>query len=221
MQPNQNPNPQVVVGASSQEVGAEARKSLAEQYASKTSAKIISASEFEALKEREGFRVVGVTGFSGQWSEAKIAEDPALKGTVEAATAALTEHLRQLKATYGDRLVLSSGATMEGVPKIIYDVCAKEGIAAMGVACEKAFKYALGTMKYLIIEGMEWGAESPTFLKTSDEILLLGGGGQAKREAIAAGAEGKKVSVFQGYGGSADQLTSTDIPTATFVSTVH
>lgn len=221
MQPNQNSTPQTVEGTSSREVGAEARNSLAEQYASKTSAQILSAKEFEALKEATGLHVVGVTGFSGQWSAAKIEADPVLRTTVDAATVALTEHLRQLKATHGDKLVLSSGATMEGVPKIIYDVCVQEGIAAMGVACEKAFDYPLGKMKYLIIEGQDWGAESPTFLKTADEILLLGGGGQAKREALAAGVEGKKVSVFQGYGGSADQLTATDIPSATFVSTVH
>lgn len=221
MQPNQSQNPQVVEGVSSQDVGAEARQSLADQYASKTTAKIISGAEFETLKEREGLHVVGVTGFSGQWSAAKIGADPGLKVTVDAATAALTDHLKQLKATYGDKLALSSGATMEGVPKIIYDICAKEGIVAIGVACEKAFNYPLGSMKYLIIEGKEWGAESPTFLKTSDEILLLGGGGQAKREAIAAGLEGKKVSVFQGYGGSADLVTAAEIPGATFVSTVH
>lgn len=221
MQPKQNQNPQAVEGVCSHQVGAEVRKSLAEQYASKTSAKIMSCTEFENLKEKEGLHVVGATGFSGQWSTAKIEANPLLQATVDEATIALTDHLKHLKATYGDKLVLSSGATMEGVPKIIYDVCVHEGIAAIGVACEKAFNYPLGSMKYLIIEGQEWGNESQTFLKTSDEILILGGGGQAKREAMAAGLEGKKVSVFQGYGGSADQLTATEIPNATFVSTVH
>ena len=83
MQPNQSQNPQVVEGVSSQDVGAEARQSLADQYASKTTAKIISGAEFETLKEREGLHVVGVTGFSGQWSAAKIEADPALKMAVD------------------------------------------------------------------------------------------------------------------------------------------
>lgn len=221
MQPNQGPTPNPSSGPTSQEVGTAARKSLMEEYGSKTSAKILSAAEFEDLKEKGGFHVVGVTGFSGQWAPAKIEADPALKATVNAATTALTDHLKRLKETYGDKLILSSGATMEGVPKIIYDVCEREGITAMGVTCSKAFKYSLGKMDYLIVEGDEWGAESPTFLKTSDEILILGGGGQAKREAIAAGQEGKQVSVFQGYGGSADQLTAADLPGAHFVSSVH
>jgi hypothetical protein len=197
------------------------RVSLAEQYASKTSASIISALDFEVIKEREGLHVVGVAGFSGQWAPAKLEADPALKAAADAATVVLREHLKKLKDEYGDKLVVSSGATMEGVPKIIYEVCAEEGIKAMGVACEKAFKYPLGAMRYLVIEGQNWGDESAAFLKTADDFVLLGGGGQAKREAIAAGQEGKRVAVFQGYGGSADQLTSQDVPTATFVSSVH
>jgi len=221
MQHNHEPAPVTQSGPTSQEVGAEARKSLMDEYGSKTSARILSGIEFENVKEKQGFHVVGVTGFSGQWAPAKIEADPVLKATVEAATAALTDHLKRLKETYGDKLILSSGATMEGVPKIIYDVCEREGISAIGVACSKAFQYPLGKMEYLIIEGEDWGAESPTFLKTSDEILLLGGGGQAKREAIAACQEGKKVSVFQGYGGSADQLTAAEFPGAHFVSSVH
>lgn len=220
MQPNQTPQ-STTNGPSSQEVGAQARRSLAEQYGSKTSAQIISALDFEVLKERQGLHVVGVAGFSGQWAPAKLEADPTLKAAADAATTALREYLKRLKGEHGDKLVISSGATMEGVPKIIYDICAQEGITAMGVACEKAFNYPLGTMKYLVIEGQNWGDESPSFLKTSDELVLLGGGGQAKREAIAASQEGKKIAVFQGYGGSADQLTTADVPTATFVSAIQ
>jgi len=221
MQPNQIPQSTTTAGSSSQEVGAQARRSLSEQYASKTSAQIVSALDFEVLKEQQRLHVVGVAGFSGQWSPAKLEADPALKAAAGAATEALREHLKKLKDEHGDNLIVSSGATMEGVPKIIYDICAEEGIAAMGVACEKAFNYPLGTMKYLVIEGQNWGDESPSFLKTSDEFVLLGGGGQAKREAIAASQEGKQIAVFRGYGGSADQLTAADVPTATFVSPVQ
>lgn len=202
-------------------MGALARKSLAEQYASKTSAQIVSTIDFEVLKEQQGLHVVGVAGFSGQWSPAKLEAGPALKAAADAATEALRERLTKLKGEHGEKLVVSSGATMEGVPKIIYDICAEEGIAAMGVACEKAFNYPLGTMRHLVIEGQNWGYESPSFLKTSDEFVLLGGGGQAKREAIAASQEGKKIAVFRGYGGSADQLAVSDVPTATFVSPVQ
>jgi len=72
-------------------------------------------------------------------------------------------------------------------------------------------------MKYLIVEGQDWGAESQTFLKTSEEIVMLGGGGQAKREAIAAAQEGKSLTVFLGYGGTADQLDPSDMTGTAFI----
>ncbi len=210
--PRSNPK-----GPTSGEVGSDAREALAQKYASKTNAAIVSAQDFDAIRERERLHVVGVTGFSGQWGQSKIDSDPAVKSNVDAAIVALEGHLVALKDKHGDKLILSSGATMEGVPKIIYDLCQKHGIAAMGVTCEKALKYELGKMKYLIIEGQEWGAESATFLRTSDEIVMLGGGGQAKKEAIAAGVEGKKVSIFLGYGGSADQLAPSEVENAEFI----
>lgn len=99
MQPNQGTNPTPSAVPTSQEVGAEARQSLLDEYASKTSARIISAADFESLKERGGFHVVGVMGFSGQWAPAKLEADPALKAAAEAATVALTDHLKRLKET--------------------------------------------------------------------------------------------------------------------------
>jgi hypothetical protein len=213
----ENPVPDNSASQSPEEVGASARQELANKYAAKTSAEIISAQEFEIAKEQRGIHVVGVIGFSGQWGQSKIDSDPLIKANVEAASLALEEKLLELKDKHGDSLIVSSGATMEGVPKIIYDLCEKHGIVAMGVACEKAFNYPLGKMKFLIVEGQDWGAESETFLKTSNEILMLGGGGQAKREAIAAVTSGKEVTVFCGYGGSADQLNPADMAGARFV----
>jgi hypothetical protein len=159
-----------------------------------------------------------VTGFSGQWADSKLEGDAVLKSDSVAAAAALREKLVELKAEHGSALVISSGATNEGVPKIIYQLCEELRIKAMGVTSEKAFDYQLGTMEYLIVVGENWGDESPTFLNTSDEILMLGGGGQAKREAIAADQMGKRVTVFQGFKGSADQLNPEELPHAEFIA---
>lgn len=189
-----------------------------EKWKEKTMATLLNEGEFLALKEREGLHVVGVTGFSGQWSEEKIAASAELAGDVKAAYGALGEKLDALKVQYGDKLVVSSGATNEGVPKIIYDLCSSKGIAAMGVTSAKAAEYQLGEMKYLIVMGNDWGEESPTFLNTSDEFLMLGGGGQAKREAIAAATLGKTVTIFQGFKGSSDAVTAADVSTGVFVA---
>ena len=193
------------------------RTALAIKLAGKTNAELIDKQEFLERKSAEGLHVVGVTGFSGQWDASKVAADPALQEDVARATVMIHELLLQLKQQFGDRLVISTGATMPGVPGLFYDACEHLGITAMGVACEKAADYQLGKMRYLIIEGNDWGQESPTFLETSDEIVMIGGGGQAKREAIAAAASGKIVTVFQGFKGTADLLTVTDLPNAVFV----
>ena len=189
-----------------------------EDWKQKTAAQLLNETDFLVMKDQQGLHVVGVTGFSGQWSEAKIAADAGLKDAVTAATAALSEYLSDLKSRYGDKLVISSGATNEGVPKIIYDLCEALEIKAMGVTSAKAYDYPLGKMAYLIVMGADWGEESPTFLNTSDEFIMLGGGGQAKKEAIAASASGKSIAIFQGYGGKADELKPEEVPTGTFVA---
>ncbi len=188
------------------------------RWASKSTAQFVSGSEFQELKELHGLHVIGVVGFSGQWSDQKIEADPSLRSDAEAGAAVLREFLTQAKQRHGSRLVVSSGATMEGVPKIIYSLCEELGIEAMGVTSAKAYDYALGKMRYLIVEGEDWGQESATFLRTSDEIIMMGGGGQAKREAIAASTEGKPVTIFQGFKGTADQLTQEDVKGATFLA---
>ena len=189
-----------------------------EAWKEKTAAQLLTEHDFLVHKDKLGLHVVGVTGFSGQWSDAKIAADGNIKSDVVAAVASLEIHLAELKEKYGERLVISSGATNEGVPKIIYDLCGSLGISAMGVTSAKAYDYPLGKMDYLIVMGNDWGEESPTFLNTSDEFIMLGGGGQAKREAIAAAASGKGVTVFQGFKGSADLLTADDLPSARFIA---
>jgi len=186
-------------------------------WSTKTDAELVTATRFIAHKEREELHVVGVVGFSGQWSEEKIASDPELRFKVKHARHQLEETLTELKERHGEKLVVSSGATMEGVPKLVYEVCEELGIKAMGVACEKAIDYRLGEMRYLLIEGSNWGDESLTFLRTSDELFMIGGGGQAKREVLAAASEGKKVTIFKNFGGTADELTGFDIKGATFV----
>jgi hypothetical protein len=181
-------------------------------WSSRTSAEVITPSEFLVRKERAGLHVVGIVGFSGQWSEEKLSQDPELRERVRFAEAELEGILLGLRERHGDKLVISSSATLEGVPKLAYELCADLGITAMGVACSRAADYKLGEMRYLIVEGSNWGDKSPTFLKTFDELIMLGGGNQAKREAITAANEGKPVLVIQGFGGTADDLRGNIVP---------
>ena len=109
--------------------------------------------------------------------------------------------------------MISSGATNEGVPRIADEAADKLGIRALGVTSEKAADFPLAKMNDIIVSGKDWGAESAIFLRTSDEVFVLGGGGQAEREALAAATEfGKSVSVFEGYGGAADKVAARQDP---------
>lgn len=49
-----------------------------------------------------------------------------------------------------------------------------------------------------------------SFLECIDELLVVGGGMQSEREAIAAGEAGKSVVVVTGIGGAADRLAVDD-----------
>ncbi len=187
-------------------------------WAEKTSAVVLTAGEFATVKAAEGLYVVGITGFSGQWDDAKVAADPGLKAQYDRATETFRAKFTELLEEHGPNLVISSGATDLGVPKIAYAVAAELGIRALGVTSAKAVDYKLGQMDWLVVEGADWGAESPIFLETSDEVIVLGGGGQAKKEALAASNDHKKpVTVYQGFGGKADELTQEEMSSATFV----
>ncbi len=187
------------------------------QFAAKTSAQIISLQEFQTIKQTQGLHVVGVLGFSGQWSQSRLDASPKIKSDYEAAQQRLELELKNLKFLHGESLIICSGATMIGVPKIVYELCDKHNIFSMGVAWDKACNRELAKMKYLIVEGRSADQTSRVFIESSDEFLMLGGGVQAKREAIAAMLECKPVTIFCGYGGAADKLDPDDMAGARFI----
>ncbi|HEU5098899.1 MAG TPA: hypothetical protein VFU22_07770, partial [Roseiflexaceae bacterium] len=118
---------------------------------------------------------------------------------------------------YGDRLVVASGATNEGVLRLAYEVCAFLSITAMGIAPDQALDFPLGQMQYVLPFGRAFGDESPVFVRTIDELLVLGGGPQSRREVFAAAEAGQPMTIIQGFGGIADQLSCADLPAARFV----
>jgi hypothetical protein len=49
-----------------------------------------------------------------------------------------------------------------------------------------------------------------SFLECIDELLVVGGGMQSEREAVAAGESGKSLVLVTGIGGAADRLAVDD-----------
>jgi hypothetical protein len=181
-----------------------------------TSASIVTEARFACLKHRSRLRVVGIVGFARPWPQLGL-RGATLDQTIADARATICNELAARQQRYGDRLVVASGATNEGVLRLAYEVCAFLNIMAMGIAPDQALDYPLGQMHYMLPVGQAFGDESPVFVRTIDELLVLGGGAQSEREVVAAAEANQPMTIIQGFGGIADQLTSSALPAARFV----
>ncbi len=168
------------------------------------------------LKAERSLFVLGVMGFAGAWSKTKL-KGAALQAHVAAAKAALKAELLAHQKARGPKLVVSSGATDRGVLELTYALCDELAILSMGVTPARTLAYPVGRMDYLIPHGQKYADESQVFLRTSDALLLLGGGPQSERETKAGHARGTPVTVIQGFGGAADQLDEGSLPNARFI----
>ena len=182
----------------------------------RTGAQLLSESAWATLcAERPRF-VLGVLGYAGRWERTGL-RGTALHAFVAAARAALRDQLLVLQAQHGPQLAMASGATNRGVLELAYELCAELGITALGVAPEQVLNYPLAPMDYLLPVGRRFGDESATFVRISDALLLLGGGGQSRREIRMGAAAGKPLTIVQGFGGAADQFIAAELPAARFV----
>ena len=192
---------------------------LCTKWRTHTSASIVTEADFACLKRRSRLHVVGIVGFARPWLQLGL-PGATLDQTIADARATICYELADRQQRYGDRLVVASGATNEGVLRLTYEVCAFLNIMAMGIAPDQALDYPLGQMQYMLPSGRAFGDESPVFVRTIDELLVLGGGAQSKREVVAAAAAHQPITIIQGFGGIADQLTPSALPTARFVQRI-
>ncbi len=177
------------------------------KWAERTKAEFLTPAELMARKAAEGWYLLGVVGFAGRWR-------PGSEQLVEHAHTMLTAEFTRLTNTHGQSLVIVSGATDAGVLQLTYAACQTMGITAMGITAGQALNFKLAPMDYVVPVGSRFGDESPVFIAAIDELLMLGGGQQSRDEAIAASHQGLPVTVIQGFGGSADELTTAELPTA-------
>jgi hypothetical protein len=184
-----------------------------------TSASIVTEARFACLKHRSRLRVVGIVGFARPWLQLGL-RGATLAQTLADARATICHELADRQQRYGERLVVASGATNVGVGRLAYEVCAFLNIMAMGIAPDQALAYPLGQMHYVLPFGRAFGDESHVFVRTIDELLVLGGGPQSEREVFAAAAANQPMTIIQGFGGIADQLTLSMLPEARFVQRI-
>jgi len=125
---------------------------------------------------------IGVTGYSAQ------------KFDIPEAQRMLKEAYNHFNSQYPDRpKAIISGLTDLGIPALAHREAVARGWRTIGIACSKASEYECFPVDEKIIEGEDWGQESPKFLETLEVLVRIGGGGQAKRETAEAKLKGKPV----------------------------
>jgi hypothetical protein len=184
-----------------------------------TSAEILDEHRFVRLKQSSRLRVVGIVGFARPWRQVE-SDAVALHQTIADARATICAELAERQRRYGSRLVVASGATNQGVLSIAYEVCAFLNITAMGIAPDEALEFGLGRMRYMLPFGARFGDESRVFVRTIDELVVMGGGDQSQREVFAAARAGRPITVIQGFGGIADRLVPSALPKARFTQRI-
>ncbi len=186
------------------------------RWKEKTDARLFDEGGFMRFKAERSIFVLGVMGFAGAWSKTKL-KGAALKEHIAAAKEALKEQLLTHQKARGPKLVVSSGATNAGVLELTYALCDELAILSMGVTPARTLAYPIGRLDYLIPHGKKYGDESQVFLRTSDALLLLGGGPQSERETQQGHDRGTPVTIIQGFGGAADKLSEGVLPNARFI----
>jgi hypothetical protein len=117
---------------------------------------------------------VGVVGFS---DESYIDKDHGDK-TV---TAYLEQGIKDL-GLETDNIIIVSGLTNLGVPRIAYQYATKNGIKTVGYSAMEAKEYDCYPVDEEIIVGDRFGSESKSFLNYIDCLIKIGGGPQSISE---------------------------------------
>jgi len=87
-----------------------------------------------------------------------------------------------------------SGLTDVGIPALAYREAVARGWRTIGIACSKAEKYECFPVDEKIIEGSEWGQESPRFIESIDVLVRVGGGDQSVRETAECKKRGMLIT---------------------------
>lgn len=121
---------------------------------------------------------VGICGYSAQ----KFNEDKA--------RSILLANLIQLKEQYGDKLIVVSGMTWQGVPGIGYEVASALDLHTVGIACVKAKSELQFPCDAKYFVGEDWPDASETFIDNIDLLIRIGGGKISHKEAELAKDQG-------------------------------
>lgn len=188
---------------------AAARDEFRARWEARSQAEVLSGAEFESRKSAEGLYVVSVTGAAREWSDRAIESDPVTRASVKHARFKLAENLEELHTRHGDKLVIAAAAALPGAARLALEEGAERGIRTLGIGAGEPPRRRLPPLDFVIAGGE--GSERATLIGVADEVIMIGGDNSARLDALAASAEGRKLSVFLGFGGEADRLSALEV----------
>ena len=130
--------------------------------------------------ESSSFRL-GLVGYSTQDFDKALAE------------IYLKEVFDKIYAEHQSNVILVSGLTDMGIPKIGYTLARKYGWKLQGIAPECSKEYTPFNVDFSTFVGDNWGDESVYFLDHIDALVRIGGGKQSIKETLWAKAKSLKV----------------------------
>jgi len=86
-------------------------------------------------------------------------------------------------------IIIVSGLTNMGIPKIAYDLADERGYETIGIVPEEARNMEHADVDQIIFVGEKFGDESETFIDAIDVLVKLGGGKQSEKEVAMADEE--------------------------------
>jgi hypothetical protein len=128
---------------------------------------------------------VGVVGYSGQKFDERV-------GKIMVGVALNARH-----AESQSDIIIVSGYTNLGIPKLAYEYAKEFGYKTIGVACSKAAQYECFPCDRVHLIGDNWGDESGAFLASIDVLVRIGGGVQSKKECQEAKTLGIPVVEYE------------------------
>lgn len=129
----------------------------------------------EDMAEEDNLLYIGVVGYSDDKFDQSEAKE------------IIEEAFDDVEETYVDNggyenIVIVSGLTKQGIPKIAYEIADEREYYTMGVAPQEANDYEMYDVDSIIWNGEEFGDESKEFIDSIDLLIKVGGGEQSEHE---------------------------------------
>ena len=174
-----------------------------------TGAEVITPMQLLAHKERDELYIVGVTGFYGEWSEKRLAEDTELFETARAADVRLDWALTDLKARHGEKLIVLTRGNGDGISGIARDLCERREIRSVGIVTSRDLPKGGIEPSTLVFAGATKEDSSESLVRLSNRLMVLGGDNVARGEArsFAASNDFRDLLIYPLFGGAVGKLT--------------